>query len=177
MKLGGGGGSGSGSGHASNPSTASSFSASLSFTSPSPLSSQPDPGSQLATPRKYATAVAWGGRVVVLGGTDALRVRLASAEALDPREGKWRALPPMRTARSGAGAAVSASAGGLLVVAGGTPGGGDGAVDAVEALSPAGVGLGGGSGIGIGDGRNQRSCWEQRAPLGAPRAGLALLPV
>ena len=114
----------------------------------------------------------------MLGGTDALRVRLASAEALDPREGRWRALPPMRAARSGAGAAVSASAGGLLVVAGGTPGGGDGAVDVVEALSPAGVGGSfGRGGSSSSSSRNNRSCWEQRAPLGAPRAGLALLPV
>ena len=163
------GGGGSGSGTSSRPAPSSSA---ASAASPSPLSSLPDPHSQLSTPRKYATAVAWGGRIVVLGGTDALRVRLASVEALDPREGRWRQLPPMRVARSGAGAAVSASAGGLLVVAGGTPGGGDGAVDAVEALSPAGVGGGDG-----GRGRGARSCWEQRAPLGAPRAGLALLPV
>lgn len=178
VRLGGGGGGNAASELAASSSSAAASSSTLSTASPSPLSSLPDPRSQLSTPRKYATAVAWGARVVVLGGTDALRVRLASAEALDPREGKWQPLPPMRTARSGAGAAVSASAVGLLVVAGGTPGGGDGAVDAVEALSPsAGAGNGGaGGGGGRGSGSGS-SCWEQRAPLGAPRAGLALLPV
>ena len=118
------------------------------------------PRSHLTTPRKYATAVEWGGRLVLLGGTDALRSRLASVEAFDPRDGGWRPLPSLALARSGAGAAVAA--GGALVVAGGTPTGGDGAVDAVEILRPGGGGASG---------------WCPGPPLGAPRAGLAVLAV
>ena len=97
---------------------------------------------------------------MLLGGTDALRSRLASVEAFDPRDGKWRPLPSLALARSGAGAAVAV--GGALVVAGGTPSGGDGAVDTVEVLRPGGGGASG---------------WCPGPPLGAPRAGLALLAV
>jgi len=115
------------------------------------------PRARLATPRKYAVAVEWGGRLVVAGGVDALRMRLATCEAFDPREGVWRPLPDLAVPRSGAGAAVAS--GGLLFVAGGTPAEGDGAVESVEALAPGG------------------KAWVAGPPLAAPRAGLALLAV
>lgn len=111
----------------------------------------------LATPRKYAAASAWGGRLVVAGGVDGRRVRLGSVEALDPREGhRWSPLPPLACPRSGAGLAVCAAAGGALVVAGGT-GAAGGPLGSVEAL--------------LAGGRE----WVERAPLAVPRSGLALV--
>jgi hypothetical protein len=70
------------------------------------------------------TASCWGmpgvpGRIVVLGGMDATRTRLRSAEALDPREGRWHQLPPMAHARASSG--VSCIGDRLYVVAGVLP--------------------------------------------------------
>lgn len=50
---------------------------------------------RLATPRKYAAAVSWQGRIIVVGGVTEPRARLAGCEALDPREGRWVHLPDM----------------------------------------------------------------------------------
>jgi hypothetical protein len=57
-------------------------------------------------PRKYLGLAAAGGRLVAVGGMTAARMRLPAAEALDPREGRWQALPPMTVARSSAGVAA-----------------------------------------------------------------------
>ena len=45
------------------------------------------------------------GRLIAVGGMTGARMRLATAEAYDPREGRWAALPPMSTARSSGGVA------------------------------------------------------------------------
>jgi hypothetical protein len=50
---------------------------------------------QLASERKYCAAAALGGRLLVLGGMNEARSRLASVEGYDPREGRWRQLTSM----------------------------------------------------------------------------------
>ena len=53
-------------------------------------------------------AAVLGGRLFVVGGVNEARTRLASVEALDLREKKWTAVPPMSHARSSCSAAVRA---------------------------------------------------------------------
>lgn len=64
--------------------------------------------SNMSQPRKYlAVAAAPGpGLIFAVGGMTGTRARLAAVEALDPREGKWHALPAMHVARSSCGACV-----------------------------------------------------------------------
>jgi N-acetylneuraminic acid mutarotase len=50
---------------------------------------------QLASERKYCAAAALGGRLLVLGGMNEARSRLASVEGYDPREGRWSQLTSM----------------------------------------------------------------------------------
>lgn len=63
-------------------------------------------GAAMQHPRKYLGLAAAGGRLVAVGGMTGARMRLPAAEALDPREGRWAALPPMSVARSSAGVAA-----------------------------------------------------------------------
>jgi hypothetical protein len=63
-------------------------------------------GAPLHHPRKYLGLAAAGGRLVAVGGMSGARLRLGGAEALDPREGRWQALPPMACPRSSAGVAA-----------------------------------------------------------------------
>lgn len=61
----------------------------------------------------------WGGgsgRLMVVGGMDATRTRLATVEAYDPREGLWISISPMERARASCG--LAALGGDLYVVAG-----------------------------------------------------------
>ncbi|KAL4427686.1 hypothetical protein ABPG75_001775 [Micractinium tetrahymenae] len=62
-------------------------------------------GARLQVPRKYLGLTAAAGRLIAVGGMTGARMRLPSAEALDPREGRWVPLPPMSAARSSCGAA------------------------------------------------------------------------
>lgn len=59
--------------------------------------------STMSQPRKYATVetLSWN-QIVVIGGMDQHRRRLSTGEAYDPREGKWRPLPPLPSPRSSA---------------------------------------------------------------------------
>ncbi|KAF6256002.1 hypothetical protein COO60DRAFT_1702518 [Scenedesmus sp. NREL 46B-D3] len=87
----------------------------------------------LASERKYCAAAALGGRLLVLGGMNEARSRLASVEGYDPREGRWSALTSMTHARSSCG--VSALGGRLFAVGGNA---GDQQLHAsVEAYDPA----------------------------------------
>lgn len=56
------------------------------------------------------------GRLMVVGGMDATRTRLATVEAYDPREGLWTSIPPMERARASCG--LAALGGDLYIVAG-----------------------------------------------------------
>lgn len=103
--------------------------------------------------RKYAAAAALGGRLLVCGGMSESRCRLASVEALDPREpGPPRVLPPMSAARSSAGCAVL---GGKLYLVGGASGD-SGLLDSVEVYVP------------------EMNSWLPAAPISGPRSGLGL---
>lgn len=51
---------------------------------------------ELLLERKYCSAATLSGRLLLLGGMAESRSRLDSVEALDPREGRWSSLPPMR---------------------------------------------------------------------------------
>jgi N-acetylneuraminic acid mutarotase len=64
------------------------------------------------------------GEVLVLAGCDVRQRPLRSAVAYSPRSGRWRALPPMPTARVGGGAATVGGKNGCIhvYVLGGTPG-------------------------------------------------------
>lgn len=62
-------------------------------------------GARLQLPRKYLGLAAAAGRLIAVGGMTGARMRLPSAEALDPREGRWVPLPSMSAARSSCGAA------------------------------------------------------------------------
>jgi hypothetical protein len=55
---------------------------------------------QLASERKYCAAAALGGRLLVLGGMNEARSRLASVEGYDPREGRWNQLTSMTVSGS-----------------------------------------------------------------------------
>eukprot|EP00887_Chlorella_sp_A99_P002395 scaffold10.g2395.t1 len=112
----------------------------------------------LAQPRKYHALVPAGGRLLAVGGLTAVRTRLASVEALDPREGVWRPLPPLATPRSSCGVAAL---GGEVFVVGGHAGGGGGeggATRSVEAL------------------RLAAGAWRECAPIRVGRSGLAAVP-
>ena len=89
----------------------------------------------LREPRKYHGLVAAGGRLLAVGGLTAARTRLASVEALDPREGgPWRPLAPLALPRSSGG--VAALGGEVYVVGGhtgGAAGGGEVVTRSVEA--------------------------------------------
>jgi hypothetical protein len=63
-------------------------------------------GSALEQPRKYLGLAAAGGRLLAVGGLGSARLRTAAVEALDPREGRWVALPPMAVPRSSMGVAA-----------------------------------------------------------------------
>jgi hypothetical protein len=105
--------------------------------------------------RKYLAVAAAAGQLLAVGGMSVERQRLANVEAFDPREGRWRALPPLSVARSSCGAAVLH---GEVYVVGGSVGAGD-AHCGVECFSPA-------------AGR-----WRRCAPLHAARSCLAVVPV
>lgn len=110
---------------------------------------------KMRSSRKYLGAAAVGGQVVVVGGMAATWQRLASVEAYDPREGRWRELPSLSVPRSSCGVTVLH---GEVFVAGGSVG--DGAADpGVECLA-------------VTAGR-----WRKCAPMAAGRSGLALTPV
>lgn len=73
-----------------------------------PASLQPHPHAHPASalpPSPHCPATT-AGRLIAVGGMTGARMRLAVAEALDPREGRWQALPPMSMARSSCGAAA-----------------------------------------------------------------------
>ncbi|KXZ45240.1 hypothetical protein GPECTOR_57g530 [Gonium pectorale] len=89
-------------------------------------------GAGMATERKYLAAAAHGGRIYVCGGVSDSRSRLSSLEALDPREGRWRSLPPMAAPRS---SHAMAALGGCLYVAGGQSSSGDAAASAAVAAA------------------------------------------
>lgn len=110
---------------------------------------------KLEFPRKYLGAAAVGGQVIAIGGMTAARQRLASVEAMDLREGKWRALPSLSVPRSSCGVGVLH---GEVFVAGGSVGEGA-AYDGVECFS-------------ITAGK-----WRSCAPLAFGRSGLAMTPV
>ena len=69
--------------------------------------------SKMATPRKYATVNAFTGRfpcssqIIIMGGMNDVRTRLASVEAYDPREGRLRALPSLPRPLSSAASCCS----------------------------------------------------------------------
>ena len=105
--------------------------------------------------RKYLGAAAVGGQCIAIGGMTAARQRLASVEAMDLREGKWRALPSLSVPRSSCGVGVLH---GEVFVAGGSVGEGA-AYDGVECFS-------------ITAGK-----WRNCAPLALGRSGLAMTPV
>ncbi len=69
--------------------------------------------SKMATPRKYATVNAFTGRspgssqIIIMGGMNDVRTRLASVEAYDPREGRLRELPPLPRPLSSAASCCS----------------------------------------------------------------------
>lgn len=63
-------------------------------------------GGPMHTARKYLGLAAAGGRLIAVGGMTGARMRLQAAEALDPREGRWQALPPAPLARSSFGIAM-----------------------------------------------------------------------
>jgi hypothetical protein len=113
-------------------------------------------GAPMRQARKYLAVAAAAGQILAVGGMCERRQRLAAVEAFDPREGFWRALAPLRVARSSCGAAVLG--GGEVFVVGGTVGAGD-AHDGVECWEAA-------------AGR-----WRACAPLAAARSGLAVAPV
>ncbi len=54
----------------------------------------------LATPRAFAAAAAYRGRLYVFGGLDASGATLSSVEAWDPATDTWTACPPMEIALS-----------------------------------------------------------------------------
>jgi hypothetical protein len=110
---------------------------------------------KLEFPRKYLGVAAVGGQVVAIGGMTAARQRLASVEALDLREGKWRSLPSLGVPRSSCGVTVLH---GEVFVAGGSVGEGV-AYDGVESFS-------------LTAGK-----WRACAPLALGRSGLAMTPV
>ena len=92
------------------------------------------------------------GRLYVVGGVGHARMQLSSAEAFDPREGKWVALAPMSCPRSSCGLAALV---GSLYVAGGH--GMNGSVhDTVEMYDPV------------------ADKWLPRASMGHARCGMAL---
>ena len=86
---------------------------------------------------------------------DATRTRMASAEAFDPREGRWSSLPPMAQARASCGTAILNDE--LYAVAG--SGENDSILDTVECYSPA------------------ADKWRSCRPLNLARSNLALLPL
>lgn len=110
---------------------------------------------KLEFPRKYLGAAAVGGQVIAIGGMTAARQRLASVEAMDLREGRWRALPSLSVPRSSCGVGVLH---GEVFVAGGSVGEGA-AYDGVECFS-------------ITAGK-----WRNCAPMALGRSGLAMTPV
>ena len=55
---------------------------------------------------RFKQAGVLGGRIIVVGGVNEARTRLATVEALDPREGRWQALAPLAAPRSSCGAAA-----------------------------------------------------------------------
>lgn len=69
--------------------------------------------SKMATPRKYATVNAFAGsspgssQIIIMGGMNDVRTRLASVEAYDPREGRLRELPPLPRPLSSAASCCS----------------------------------------------------------------------
>lgn len=83
------------------------------------------------TPREHLAAASARGLVYALAGRRAgIDTNLALLEALDPRTGRWRRLPPVPHARGGAGAATIA---GRVVSAGGEePAGAIGSVYAFD---------------------------------------------
>ena len=58
------------------------------------------------SPPNLSKAGVLGGRIIVVGGVNEMRTRLASVEALDPREGRWHSLAPLSAPRSSCGAAA-----------------------------------------------------------------------
>lgn len=86
----------------------------------------------LPTKREHLTVVTDGRYVYALGGRKGqLDTNMATVERLDPRTGRWTALPPLLTKRSGHVSAITSN--GLIVTAGGEYSGG--AYDSVEAYS------------------------------------------
>ena len=63
-----------------------------------------DLGSSMSTARYGCAGAALGSRLLVMGGSDDSRRTLASVEAIDLREGKWRALGPLPQPLYGAAA-------------------------------------------------------------------------
>ncbi|KAG1665275.1 hypothetical protein FOA52_015852 [Chlamydomonas sp. UWO 241] len=107
----------------------------------------------MGSERKYTAAGVIANRLFVVGGVDEARNKLASIEAMDPREGKWSTVATMCAPRSSH--AVCALAGKLYVV-GGQANGASGVHDLVEVLDPA-----------------MNAC-RLCAPLGVARSGLGL---
>jgi hypothetical protein len=110
---------------------------------------------KLEFPRKYLGAAAVGGQIIAIGGMTAARQRLASVEAMDLREGKWRSMPSLSVPRSSCGVAVLH---GEVFVAGGSVGEGA-AYDGVECFS------------------TTAGKWRTCASLAVQRSGLAMTPV
>jgi len=105
-------------------------------------------------PRKYVGVGALEGCLYAVGGMDSQRARLASVEALDPREGRWREAGAMSAARSSAGIAVLH---GRLYAIGGN-GCGDAVHSGVEVYEPA------------------MDAWLPAAPIPTPRSGAGVWP-
>ena len=71
------------------------------------------------TPREHLGGAGFAGKVYTVGGRVAGHGDLGAVEVFDPATAHWTALAPLATPRGGLGA--TATAGGLVVVAGGEP--------------------------------------------------------
>lgn len=134
----------------------------------SPAEDRWSTGPALPAPRAEFVIESVGGRVHVIGG----RVRATAGassftthadttahEVLDPATGRWTSLPPAPTARNSAASAV---VGGKIYVLGGRRFSLDTAGGAVQDNVAT---------VEVYDPRTRR--WETRAPMPAPRGGLA----
>ena len=107
---------------------------------------------RIPTPREHLGAATDGRYLYAVGGRDATSRDVAVLERYDPAADDWATLPPMRVARDGLAAAVTA--GRLFAVGGERP---TGVLDTVEAY----------------DIRRRR--WTEMKPLPRPRHGLAVI--
>jgi len=100
-----------------------------------PAAGEWEPGPPMPTPRSGIAAVAFEGRLLVLGGegADEAPGTFDAVEAFDPDTGEWSALEPMPTGRHGIGAAVLADG---VHVPGGGPVAGFGVTGVHEVYVP-----------------------------------------